>query len=57
MTPTPEEFREKWHDYIEELERMKPVIDPDDLDELEETIDNLHSIVDDAARDFQGDQE
>lgn len=52
-TEDPEEFRSRWHSYIEEIEKLKSTLHPDDWDELDEAMDNLHDIVDDAADDYQ----
>lgn len=51
MTTTndPERFREAWHNHIEELENLKMTMHPSDFDELDECLDQLHDLVDDAA--------
>jgi hypothetical protein len=57
MTTTndPELFRERWHDEVEKFEGLKHTLHPDDWDELDETLDDLHDIVDDAADQFEED--
>ncbi|AGC34362.1 hypothetical protein M193_gp078 [Halorubrum tailed phage 7] len=51
-TDDPEVFRERWHDHVDDLEGLKQTLHPDDWDELDEAIDSLHDIVDDAADDY-----
>ncbi|UBF22462.1 hypothetical protein HCTV-15_gp95 [Haloarcula virus HCTV-15] len=51
-TDDPEVFRERWHDHVDNLEGLKQTLHPDDWDELDEAIDSLHDIVDDAADDY-----
>jgi hypothetical protein len=51
-TDDPELFRERWHDHVEELENLKHTLDPSRWDELQETLDDVHDLVDDAADDY-----
>lgn len=50
-TDDPEEFREKWHSYVKELQRLRlslpPDIDP--RDEFDDAVEALHDLVDVAA--------
>jgi predicted HAD superfamily Cof-like phosphohydrolase len=48
-TNDPELFRDRWHSHVEEIEALKMSLDPEDFDELEEHLDGLHDLVDDAA--------
>lgn len=52
-TDDPEEFRERWHSHVEELELLKHTLHPDDWDGLEDAMNALHDIVDDAADDYE----
>lgn len=52
-TDDPAKFRNRWHGYVNDLELLKQTLHPDDWDELEEAMDTLHDIIDDAADDFE----
>ena len=52
-TDDPVKFRNRWHGYVNDLELLKQTLHPDDWDELEEAMDTLHDIIDDAADDFE----
>jgi hypothetical protein len=52
-TDDPEEFRDAWHYEVNEFENLKQTLHPNDWDELDETLDDLHDIVDKAADQFE----
>lgn len=56
-TDDPEVFRERWHSYIDDMERLKQTLHPDRWDELDEPLEDLHDLVDEAADEWEEDDE
>lgn len=52
-TEDPEEFRNRWHNHIEEIEALKHTLHPNQFEELDEALDKVHDLVDDAADEFE----
>lgn len=53
-TNDPNIFRNKWHSYIETTEDLKNTLHPDQWNELDETLDELHDLINDAANELEG---
>lgn len=56
-TDDPEVFRRRWHNHIEQIENLKQTLDPDRFDELDESLDEIHDLVDDAADSYGDDNQ
>lgn len=55
-TEDPDQFRRRWHNHLEEVQKLKMTLHPDDFEEVDEALETLHDLVDDAA-DELGDDE
>lgn len=57
ITDDPSEFRSRWHEHVNQLDGLKHTLHPDDWDELDDAIDALHDVVDDATDQYEKDQQ
>lgn len=48
-TDNPEEFREKWNEYIDQLARLEASVEIEQMSDVQEIQDELKDLVDDAA--------
>lgn len=52
-TDDPEVFAERWHNHVEEIENLKMTLHFDQFSELDEALDAIHDLVDDAAEEME----
>lgn len=50
-TDDPEVFAERWHEYIENMGVLEMELPEEQFNELDEALDALHDLVDEAAED------
>lgn len=55
-TNNPEVFAERWHEYIENMEVLEMELPEEQFNELDEALDTLHDLVDEAAEEVGSDE-
>lgn len=56
-TDDADKFEQRWKNHINDLERLKSSLPPEEWDPIDEAIDNLDDVVEEAADRFRDDDD
>lgn len=45
----PGQFRDRWHSYVDDFDRLKISLDDEQADVLDDAMDQIHRVIDAAA--------